>query len=423
MTISRLSWLNSNNSTMSKIYLDNNASTPVDQQVLQAVIQSLSQHMGNPSSIHSFGRETRQGITRARSQVADFLGVKAREIVFTSGGTEAVNAAIRGFCQAAIQGHSSELSQKGSLMHSPGHLSGCSPGHIITTDLEHACMYQTLKEMQRCGWEVTFLSAGLWGAATPQAIKQALQPNTRLIALTAVNSETGVKTDIDEIALIALHAQVPFVVDGVALLGKEAFIIPKGVSAMCFSGHKLHAPKGIGAAFIRQTMRVAPLITGGEQELGRRAGTENVSGIMGFAMAIDILTSALPSASQKMAMLRDRFEQGILGALPEVWVNGQGARVVNTSNLAFSGIDGESLLMLLDSSGVAASHGSACSSGALEPSRVLLNMGLPMELARASLRFSFSRMNTVDEIDRAVLIVVKIVRQLREMRKKGLTAI
>jgi cysteine desulfurase len=231
----------------------------------------------------------------------------------------------------------------------------------------------------------------------------------------SVNNETGVKTDIDAIAAILHERRIPFVVDGVAQLGKELFSISTGVSAICFSGHKLHAPKGIGMAIVKGSFKFTPLLLGGGQESNRRGGTENVAGIVGLAEAIRLLKEELPLASTRMLQLRDRLEQGLIQRLSDVTVNGQGPRICNTSNLCFRGVEGESLMMNLDLAGVAASHGSACASGALEPSRVLLNMGLTVEQAASSIRFSLSRMTCEEEIDQALEIIVGVVTRLRSI--------
>lgn len=371
-----------------KIYLDNNASTAVDPRVVQAVVKDLQESVGNPFGVHSFGQEVRGRLNKARRTIADFLGVSSQEIVFTSGGTEALNMVIKGLLQ------------------------GQPSVHIVTSSVEHACVYNTIKYLEKQGNEVSFLSPGLWGAITPEAVRAALNTNTRLIVLTAVNNETGVKTDINEIAKIAQEMKIPFVVDGVALLGKEPFTIPQGVTAMCFSGHKIHAPKGVGFAYIRKGARFTPLLFGGPQENNYRAGTENVSGIIGLSEAIAILKDDLPRSSEEMLRLRDLFESGLKAKLPNIIVNGQGPRVVNTSNISFMDVDGETLLMSLDREGVAASHGSACISGALEPSRVLLNMGIPLNQARSTLRFSLSRLTTQQEIEESVEIVTRVVSRL-----------
>jgi cysteine desulfurase len=229
----------------------------------------------------------------------------------------------------------------------------------------------------------------------------------------AVNNETGVKTDIEAIAAIAQEHKIPFFVDAVALMGKEEFRIPTGVSAMAFSGHKFHAPKGIGFLMVRSSLKLAPLLIGGDQEYGKRAGTENLSGITGMATAIEILRTELPSASKRMEELRNKFEHELMQRLPDVSINGQGPRVVNTSNLAFQGVEGETLLTALDLAGIAVSHGSACASGALEPSRILLNMGCSKEVAASSIRFSLSRFTTQQEIEFCIEAIVKVVLKLR----------
>ncbi len=374
-----------------KIYLDNSASTPIDPRALDQMLRDLKEHFGNPSSSHSFGQDSRRRLLQARQIIASYLRVKPNEVIFTSGGTESMNLAIRGL------------------------LEGKAKGHILTSSAEHACVYSTVKLMEADGHRATYLSPGLWGAVTPEAVQAAIQSDTRLIVLTAVNNETGVKTDISAIAAIAEKAGVPFLVDGVALLGKEPFTIQSGVSAMGFSGHKFHAPKGIGLVFIRSSLKLRPLLSGGDQEFGRRGGTENLSGIIGLAEAVRLLDSELPAASQQMFRLRDKLENTLLQELSGVAVNGQGPRIGNITNLAFSGVEGETLLAALDMEGVAVSHGSACSSGALEPSRILLNMGISMEAARSSIRFSLSRFTTEDEINRCASIVVRVVRRLREI--------
>jgi cysteine desulfurase len=285
------------------------------------------------------------------------------------------------------------------------------PCHIITSDVEHSCVHATIKSLETLGHYTTFLKPGLYGAVTPEAVRAAITPETKLIALMAVNNETGVKTDIKAIGQIAHEHHIPFFVDGVALLGKEPFEIHLGVSMISFSGHKCHAPQGVGFCYIRSGIKCRPLLTGGEQEYGRRAGTENVIGIAALGKSIELLAEELPAAARRMELLRQKFEATILAALPHASINGQGPRTTNVSNIAFAGVDGETLLMELDRDGVAASHGSACASGSLEPSRVLLNMGIPLELVRSSIRFSLSRLNTEEEIDRAAQIVIFRSRQ------------
>lgn len=375
-----------------RIYLDNNSGTAVDLKVADSIYKELCSGLGNPSSLHSFGQETRSKITKARHSIASYLNVKPQEVIFTSGATEGINMAIRG----ELQKHRG--------------------GHIITSNVEHAAVFETLKSFENQGFQVTYLPAGLYGAVTPEAVLQALQKDTKLIVLMAVNNETGVKTDISGIAHIALNHSIPFIVDAVALCGKEEFTIPQGVTSMCFSGHKFHAPKGVGFNFLRSGCKLIPYMTGGEQESSRRGGTENIPGIIGIGEAIDVLRQALPDATAKMEKLRDKLERELKAELgPIVHINGAGPRICNTSNLAFQGIEGETLLTLLDIQGIAVSHGSACASGALEPSRVLLNMGIGTNFARSSIRISLSRFTTEEEINRSIAIICKVVKSIKRL--------
>ena len=376
-----------------RIYLDNNGSTVIDPRVSEVLIQSLNSLYGNPSSSHSPGQKVRSVITRSRDAIASYLGVKSSEIIFTSGGTEGANMILRGFM-------------------------GTKPkGHLITSTLEHACVYLTAKELEKEGVSVSFISpedpVKAFGAIDPQAIMSAIRPDTRLIAIMAVNNETGVKTDIQAISKIAAEYNIPLFIDAVCLMGKESFIIPKGVAAMSFSGPKFHAPTGIGFTYVRSGLKLNPLLIGGEQEFGRRAGTPNIPGIIGLAKAIELLSTELPQATERMRYLRDKFEKTLLQNLTGVFVNGEGPRTVNTSNLAFTDVDGESLLIALDAAGISASHGSACASGSSEPSRVLLEMGIPLALAISSIRFSLSRFTTEEEIDRAITIITSIITRMR----------
>jgi cysteine desulfurase len=261
--------------------------------------------------------------------------------------------------------------------------------------------------------DVTFLSPGKTGAVDVEALQAAIRDDTCLVTIMAVNNETGVMSDIERIADISQERDIPLVVDGVALLGKEEFSIPSGISAMFFSGHKFHAPKGIGMAFIRGDWHISPLLTGGGQEYGLRSGTENIPGIVGMASAINLLSNILPAASEHMRTLRDYFEDSLKNNLQDIVINGSGQRICNTSNMAFLGVDAESLLMSLDMEGIAVSHGSACSSGALEPSRILLNMGIDPMVAQSSLRFSLSRMTTREDIDYALDKIIRMVIRLR----------
>lgn len=375
-----------------RIYLDHNAAAQVDPTIIEHVTKHLRECIGNPSSVHSFGRECRGVLVHSRDTIAAFLGVSSDEIIFTSGATEGANLILKGWFQ-----------KQGSA-------------HIITTVLEHPAVYQTIKELERLGCQVTYLETGELGAPLLDAVEREVRSDTKLIAIMGANNETGVKTDIERIARLASFRGIPFFVDGAALLGKELFQIPEGVSAMCFSGQKIHALQGSGFCFIRKSFKLAPFFTGGAQEFGKRAGTENLPGIISLKVAINLLQAELPAAAERMRTLRNHFEASLVEKLEGILINGLGPRVVNTSNLAFLGVDGESLLTALDMEGIAASHGSACASGALEPSRVLLNMELSRQRVNSSLRFSLSRMTTMQEIERAVEVIVSTVDRMRKLR-------
>lgn len=367
---------------MKRIYLDNNATTPLDVAVLDAMIEELAASPHNPSSFHSYGEEGKRILSDARQTIANHLGVRRGEILFTSGGTEGMNLLIRG----ALAG------KKGSVI-------GCP--------IDHACALETLRNLE--GFELIFLPVNSYGAPHPSSLEKTLRPDTRLIVLSAANGETGVKLDISSFAQIARENGIPLILDGVQLLGKEPFVIPEGVSGMAFSAHKFHGPQGVGFVFCRSGFKLSPLITGGGQEKNLRSGTENLPGIVGMTRAITLLDEAPPI--HKLKALRERFEGALIEAFPEIEINGEGPRLPNTSNLYFPGVDGESLLIALDMQGIAASHASACASGALEPSRVLLNMGYSRERAASSLRFSFSRLNTPEEIDQAALTIIALEKK------------
>lgn len=376
---------------LTRIYLDNNASAPLDPRVADEIRQKISDLQGNPSSTHAYGQKMRSLIAKGRDSIAAALGVKSTEVLFTSGGTEGINMVVRGLAQ-----------QKKN-------------GHIITSAAEHSCVLETCKQLETAGYRLTVLSPGANGAVTVEQVKNAMTPETILLVLMAVNNETGVKTDIDKIAAIAMERRIPFVVDSVSQLGKEK-IAPMcpGVTAMVFSGHKFHALQGAGFVFLRQGTKLYPLLFGGEQEYGKRSGTENLLGIVSMAKAVECFVSDQDKYVAHINELRERFENRLQANLEDVVINGEGERTSNVSNLAFLGVDGETLLMMLDREGVSASHGSACSSGALEPSRVLLAMGLPLERVNASIRFSFSRMNTLEEIATACTIIESLVARLRK---------
>lgn len=369
---------------MNKIlYFDNNATTPVDPRVIAAIVEELKAAPHNPSSIHSLGQEAKKILSEARKIVADFLKVKPSEILFTSSGTEAMNLLIRGALPK-------------------------SPTHIIGSLIDHACVYQTLLELEKQGNAVTFL-----GHPTIQSIQESLRPETGLIVISAVNGETGCKTDLEGIAQFAKNKHIPLIVDGVALLGKESFTLPEGVMGMGFSAHKFHGPQGVGFAFFRSSLKLTPLFFGGNQERKLRSGTENLPGIVGLAQALTLLGNEVYT---RLKSLRDLFETKLKTLLPEIEINGIKERVSNTSNVYFPDVDNESLIIALDLRNMAVSSTSACSAGALEPSRALMGMGYSKNRARSSVRFSFSRMNTEDEIERGAQIIADCVTHLRAVQ-------
>jgi cysteine desulfurase len=364
-----------------KIYLDNNATTQIDSDVIAAMQKEWSYGPSNPSSIHFWGRQAKQRLSKARKDIASFLQVHEEEILFTSGGSEGLSFLLQGLLEK---------------------------GHIITSNIEHAAVYQNLLLLEERGFDISFLPSGPWGAVSPQDIEKHLRPDTKLIILSAANAETGVKVDWEAIAQIAERCRIPFFLDGVSLLGKDFFSIPRGVSSIAFSGHKFHGPPGIGFLFLRSPTKLKALIRGGHQEFHTRAGTENLPAIIGLAKAVCLLSQSSEWINH-MRTLRDYFEQKMQTLFPNVSINGTGPRVSNVSNMLFSGIDGETALILLDQAGIAVSMGSACAAGSLEPSRVLLNMGLSRKEALSSIRFTLSRYTTIEEIDYCLEVLSAIL--------------
>ncbi len=369
---------------MQRYYFDHNATTPVSPEVFQAMAPLLTEVFGNASSIHQFGQDARRVLDNARRSVAAMLGAKAEEIVFTSGGTEADNLAIFGV-----------------------------PGHVITTTAEHPAVLHAAAQVP----SATFVSVDGRGLVDPQAVRAAIRPDTRLISVMHVNNELGVIQPIEEIAGIARAAGVPMHSDGVQAIGKIPVNVGAlGVDLYSVSAHKIYGPKGMGALYARKGIALRPLLYGGAHERKLRAGTENVPGAAGFGRAAEWVRESAASEAARQELLRDRLERGILSRVAGVHVNGAGApRVGNTSNLRFDGIDSEPLLIALDLKGFAVSSGSACSSGATEPSHVLAAIGLTREQARSSVRFSLGRSNTVEQVDALTDAVVDVVARLRKL--------
>lgn len=372
-----------------RIYLDNNATTALDPKVFEAMCFDLCQIPRNPSSVHSFGQEARNELTRARRVIADSLGVEPEELLFSSGGSESNNYLLKGFFELIF------------------------PKQVITTRLEHSSILKNVEAYKLRGGSVQYLPVNQHGAPRIEDLRDAISEKTGLIVLMAVNNETGVKTDLQAFAKLAEEKNIPFIVDGVALMGKEPFKIFPGITAMSFSAHKFHGPKGVGITYLKSDYELPSMILGGGQEEGKRAGTHNLGGILGLSKAIELLDDHLPQETHRMENLRAKFESELQSRLEGVHVNGEGPRICNTSCLAFDGVDGESLMMNLDLQGIACSHGSACSSGSLKPSRVLSEMGLDPKRIHSSLRFALSRMTTEEEINRAVDIIEKTVKEMR----------
>ena len=377
---------------MHRVYLDNNATTPVLLEVFDAMRPYFGDQFGNASSIHHHGQHSRAAVEGARESVAALLGCRASEIVFTSGGTEADNLAIAGFVGGG--------------------------DHVITSSIEHHAVLLACRHLEVIGAEVSVLPVDARSLVDPGDVRRALRPNTKLISIMMANNETGALQPVEEIAKIAAEAGVYFHTDAVQAAGKVAIDVNKiGCHALSISGHKLHAPQGVGALFVRKGIAIRPLLYGGRHERSRRAGTENVPGIVGLGKAAQLAKEALDRGDdKKMAAMRDRLQQGILAQVEDAGVNGEGAtRVPNTTNIHFDFIDGEAMVIALDLTGLAVSTGAACSSGAIEPSHVLLAMGLCPDQARASIRFSLGKQTVAEDIDLALALVPEVVARLREL--------
>ena len=377
---------------MRRIYLDNNASSPVLPEVVEAMRPYFGDRFGNASSIHHHGQETRAAVERARDSVASLLGCRVQEIVFTSGGTEGDNLAISG------------LTGEGD--------------HVITSSIEHHAVLHACRHLEEMGCEVTWLPVDSRSLVDPDDVRRALRPNTKLISIMTANNETGVLQPVEDIGKIAAEADVYFHTDAVQAAGKVPIDVKNiACDALSISGHKMHAPQGVGALFVRRGAHLQPLFYGGRHERSRRAGTENVPGIVALGKAAELAMQGFERGDdKKMSALRDRLQQGILAQVEESAVNGEGApRVPNTSNIYFDHIEGEAMVISLDLKGLAVSTGAACSSGAIEPSHVLTAMGLRADRARASIRFSLGKQNSEEDIDFALALVPEAVARLREL--------
>jgi len=389
---------------MNRVYLDFNATTPVEPAVLDAMLPYFSAEFANAASIHTPGQRARAAVETAREQVAALIGARPQEIVFTSGGTESDNHAIFGIVSSSLTSFTSSTSLT-------------SPPHIITTAIEHEAVFNACQALEKVGVRVTYLPTDRQGLIDLEELRRAIRLQTVLITIMHANNELGTVQPLEEIGRIAKEADVYFHTDAVQSAGKIPIDVNTlQVDLLSISGHKLYAPKGIGALYVRGGTRLRQLLYGGHHQRGFRPGTENVAGIVGLGKAVEIARRSLAEDAQRVSTLRDKLQQGLLQRVPQSRVNGGSApRTPNTTNIVFPGVEGEALLIALDLKGLACSTGAACSSGAVEPSHVLTAIGLPADEARASLRFSLGRHTSPADIDFALNVVPSAVAQLREL--------
>lgn len=381
---------------MQRIYLDNNATTPVAPEVFETMKPYLAGDFGNASSVHWYGQRARAAVEEARESVAHLINAQPGEIVFTSGGTESDNAAL--FGAADLQ-------------------AGRSAPHIITTAIEHHAVLFAAKALEQSGARVTFAPVDANGLVDPEFVEHEMTPETTLISVMHANNELGTIQPVEEIGRIAREHGVPFHTDAVQSAGKIPMDVSAiGASLVSISAHKIYGPKGVGALYIRKGTPLRPLIVGGHHERDRRGGTENVAGIAGFGRAAELAFECRAREAERLAALRDRLEQGLLARIAGISINGaRAARVPNTASVRFEGVEGEGLVIALDLRGVACSTGAACSSGSVEPSHVLAAIGLSKEDARSTLRFSLGRYNTAEDVDSALDIIPQVVQRLRDL--------
>jgi cysteine desulfurase len=386
-----------------RIYLDHNATTPPSDAVVQRIAATLRDEFGNPSSVHHFGQRAKAIIDEARSAVAALISADPGDVVFTGGGTEGDNLAIRGVAEA---------------------LEPTGRKHLIASAIEHEAVLNTLKALARRGWKTTLLPVDESGIVSPDALRSAMTDDTALVSVMHANNEIGTVQPIAELAAIARERRALFHTDAVQSAGKIPIDVRAfGVDLLSISAHKFYGPKGVGALWIRRGVRLQPPLTGGKQERSRRAGTENVAGIAGMGVAAREAMAKMDSEGRRLAALRDRLEDGILRGVAGTALNGvRSPRVPNTTNISFDRTEAESLLIALDLEGVAVSTGSACSSGTLEPSHVLKAMGFPPHRTQNSLRFSLGAVNTEADIDRVIAVLPGIVEKLRSLTRTPVRA-
>jgi cysteine desulfurase len=374
-----------------QVYLDHNASTPVHPEVVDAMLPYFSERFGNPSSVHGFGRAAREGLETAREQIAHFLRVGKEEVVFTSGGTESDNMAVKGVAMARRS------------------------GHIITSKIEHHAVLRAVQNLETMGFDATYLDVDGFGMVDPDALRRAIRPDTILISIMHANSEIGTIQPARELGAIAREHNIPFHMDAVQTFGKVPIDLDAfNIDMLSFSGHKIYGPKGVAGLYIRKGTKMVSVQHGGEHERRRRAGTENVASIVGFGKAIEIRARDMADEAQRLTALRDRLWEGLRRRVPEVRLNGHPTqRVPGTCNVCFRHVESESIVLGLDLKGIGVSAGSACTSGNVEPSYVLVAMGVPLDWAMGAVRHSLGRSTTAEDIDYVLDSTEPLVAKLR----------
>ena len=380
-----------------RVYLDHNASTPVHPEVLAEMLPFFAEIYGNPSSIHAFGREARDGVDQARERIARFLQVSPQEIVFTSGGTESDNLGVKGLASARGR------------------------GHLITSSVEHHAVLRTCQVLEAQGFDVTYVGVDAHGMVDPDEVRRALRPDTIAISIMHANSEVGTLQPIGAIGRLARERSVPFHVDAVQTFGKIPLDVDAlGIDVLSFSGHKIYGPKGIAGLYIRKGTKMVSIQHGGEHERRRRAGTENLPGIVGLGKAVEVRARDMHAEAERVGALRDRLWEGVRARLPEVRLSGHPTeRLPGTASLLVRHVESESIVLGLDLKGVAVSAGSACTSGNVEPSHVLVAMGVPLDWAMGAVRCSLGRSTTAEDVDYVIESVDTVVRRLRQALPVG----
>jgi len=380
-----------------RVYLDHNASTPVHPEVIAAMLPYFGERFGNPSSVHAFGREAREGLETAREQIAHFLRVGKEEVVFTSGGTESDNLAVKGVAMAR------------------------GKGHVITSQIEHHAVLRACQNLETLGFEATYVPVDGYGMVDPDDVRRAIRPDTILISIMHANSEVGTLEPVREIGRVAREHEIPFHVDAVQTFGKVAIDVDAfGLDLLSFSSHKIYGPKGVAALFTKKGTRMVSVQHGGEHERRRRAGTENVAGIVGFGRAVEIRARDMAPEALRVTALRNRLWEGISARVPDVRLNGHPTeRLPGTCNMCFRHVESESIVLGLDLKGIGVSAGSACTSGNVEPSYVLVAMGVPIDWAMGSVRCSLGGSTSAEDIDYVIEAVAPLVAKLRSLSPAG----